>query len=124
MPVGIPSLGCGEGGNYSVQNSSTVIQHRCENSRAMRPPWGQDPLQLDSSALSPFCQVRSHPAPVLLPCSALHSAPVLNLQCFSSRLGKTVFSGKGKWSLRARGELTYKDKSPGSWCLISLFSCK
>ena len=28
-----------------------VIQHSCENSKAVREPWGQAPLQLDSFAL-------------------------------------------------------------------------
>ena len=35
---------------YSVQNSSIVIKPDCENSTAVRQPWGQTPFRLDSSA--------------------------------------------------------------------------
>ena len=51
MPTGIPSSGCSEERNYSVQNNSNVITAHSENGMALREPLGQAPLLLDSSAL-------------------------------------------------------------------------
>lgn len=76
----------------------------------VRASWGQASLQQDSSAVllvdflcSTFCRSA-------LPCTGLlHCAPGRHLWCFSR--GNAVFGGKGKYPLRARGELTYKHKS-------------
>lgn len=55
MPSVIPNLGCTEERNYLSANSSVLIYHGCENSTAhslaVRRPWDQALLQLDSSAL-------------------------------------------------------------------------
>lgn len=79
MPIGIPVWGVIEG-NYSVQNSSTVVQHQCENSTAVTEPWGQD-LWLDRSFLHVWTL---HCADLLLSalcvCSGLHWSAQL---CFS-----------------------------------------
>ena len=102
-------------------NSSIVIQHSCENSVAVRRPWGQAPCQLDHSVLpcysAPLCSSLLCP---MLVCSAL----LKHLWCFSSRVSapereiqSLVFDGKLKYTPRATEELTYIDKSPcpGPW---------
>ena len=89
---------------YSVHNSSIIIQHSCENSMAVEQIWGR-------SALRPGLS----PARLLYSASwwsALHYAGLLysalarHLPCFSWAREKqsAVFTGKGKYALRARNE--------------------
>lgn len=53
-PIGIFNLEWGEEGNYSLKNSSIVVQHFCETALDWWPS-GEIPLWLDSSA--PQCPV-------------------------------------------------------------------
>ena len=98
---------------YSVPSSSVVIQHGCEESMAVRWLWGQDPPGLDSSAclltgFLCFVPVRCALPSVLLQCS---------ISSVSAPAGETVYSGKGKCSLRARGSWLIQTEvpSPGPW---------
>lgn len=122
--------------------TAQLIQPSCENSMALRQPWGQAPL-LDSSALlsSPLlltcvlCMLWSAPcgsalgwATLLcstLACSILCSLLLSVLVC-STPSGKhsPVFSGKGKCTRPAREELAYIDTSPQPRALVDPSSCK
>lgn len=98
-----------------------VIQQGCENSRAVRWPYGLAPLLC---APLPCASL-----PLSAPEGLFSSAPVAGLQCFCSTQGNTVFSvwWKGKVHSWARGELAYIDTSssplaPTPWLVYP--SCK
>lgn len=87
----------------SVQNNSVVIHHSCENTMSM------EQLNCDTAWLCSNAGAR----PLWLCWSALLCSALLrHLWCCSFRPETTVLDGKGKCSLRARGELTYLHRSP------------
>ena len=117
----IPTLGCGWRRKfYAVQNSSVLIQHSCENSMAMRQPWGQATLVratvlLDNSVL--LLAGLLWPA---LVCSALFQWGIFSV---SAQPGKSNLQWKGKvYSQSKRRAHLDRVFAPGP--LIGLFSGK
>lgn len=110
-------------------NSSIVIQHNCENSKAVKQLnsiigqlWNSTAeeqhgcekalFQVDSSAL--LCLLWSS-----------ETSLMFQLQCFSSRQKNKVSSIWWKGSvLWDTGELTYIERNPHLWSLIGPPSCK
>ena len=115
------NLGCGE--------ENCLVQTAQCHSRAVRSPWGDAPLQLDSSAL--LCLVFSllcAGLPLLclalphLSFSALVQGDIFNISAPARETQSLVEMGKcAPW---AREELTYRERSPYSWFLISMPLCK
>lgn len=108
---------------HSCKKSSTMLWLNCKTARlwnniAVRRPWGQAVLGPDASL------ARQLSSPISCADAArclwwfIFSFSALTWETQSSVLG-----GKGMCALQARGELTYIDKSPHPWFLISLSSC-
>lgn len=92
-PTGIPSLGCAKKETLCSTNGSLVMQHSCETSMVVGQP-GPFPL-------------RPHLCHSALACAGLLclcSAQVRHLRSQLSQ-GNAVLGGKGKCTLRTRGEL-------------------
>ena len=112
MPIRIPSLGCGEEGNL-IQCKTAQLWY----SMSVKQPWDQAPRWLDSPLIHMglLCAVTVF--------SVLHWRFTLlwwdSLSSFRE-MQYSVFGGKGKCTLWARGELVYTDRRPRPWSLIGL----